>query len=93
MLGNQSVRFLKVEFCLITGLRFGVVPDTTNYAAVENGIHQRYFPGTNEVSLEEIMGVVTIVEFRKVFAFKVIPYLAKEFGARRVTDLTPRILK
>ncbi|KAK2637767.1 hypothetical protein Ddye_025562 [Dipteronia dyeriana] len=28
-----------------------------------------------------------------VFAFEVIPDLAKEFGARRVTDLTPRILK
>ncbi|KAK2656293.1 hypothetical protein Ddye_009345 [Dipteronia dyeriana] len=54
MLGNQSVRFLKVKFCLITGLRFGVVPDTTKYAAVENGIHQRYFPGADEVSLEEI---------------------------------------
>ncbi|KAK2638144.1 hypothetical protein Ddye_025939 [Dipteronia dyeriana] len=41
MLGNQSVRFSKVEFCLITGLRFGVIPDTSVYAEVENGIHQR----------------------------------------------------
>ncbi|KAK2661887.1 hypothetical protein Ddye_000461 [Dipteronia dyeriana] len=41
MLGNQSVRFSKVEFCLITGLRFGVVPDTTKYAVVENGIYER----------------------------------------------------
>ncbi|KAK2663014.1 hypothetical protein Ddye_001588 [Dipteronia dyeriana] len=65
MLGNQSVRFLKVEFCLIIGLRFGVVPDTTKYAAVENSIHERYFSGADEVSLEEIRGVVTGTEFRK----------------------------
>ncbi|KAK2634992.1 hypothetical protein Ddye_029784 [Dipteronia dyeriana] len=44
MLGTKSVRFLKVKFCLIIGLRFGVVPETTMYAAVENGIHERYFP-------------------------------------------------
>ncbi|KAK2652627.1 hypothetical protein Ddye_012483 [Dipteronia dyeriana] len=66
MLGNQLVRFSKVEFFLITRLRFGVVPDTTKYAAVENGIHERYFPGADEVLLEEIRGVVTGVEFGKV---------------------------
>ncbi|KAK2653510.1 hypothetical protein Ddye_013366 [Dipteronia dyeriana] len=49
MLGNMSVSFSKVEFCLITGLQFGVVPETTMYAAVENGIHERYFPGADEV--------------------------------------------
>ncbi|KAK2642061.1 hypothetical protein Ddye_023824 [Dipteronia dyeriana] len=65
--GNQSVRFSKVEFYLITGLRFGVVPDTTKYAAVENGIHQRYFPGADEVSLDEIKGVVIIVEFGEAY--------------------------
>ncbi|KAK2651866.1 hypothetical protein Ddye_011722 [Dipteronia dyeriana] len=67
MLGNQSVRFSNVEFCLITGLRFGVVPDMTKYEAVENGIHQRYFPGADEVSLEEIRGVVTVTEFGKAY--------------------------
>ncbi|KAK2658573.1 hypothetical protein Ddye_005106 [Dipteronia dyeriana] len=67
MLRNQSVRFSKVEFCLITGLPFGVVPDTTKYAAVENGIHQRYFPRADEVSLEEIRGVVTVAEFGKTY--------------------------
>ncbi|KAK2648711.1 hypothetical protein Ddye_016200 [Dipteronia dyeriana] len=138
MLGNQLVRFSKVEFCLITGLRFGVVPDTTKYAAVENGIHEWYFPGADEVSLEEIRGVITATEFGKtydafklcllymlnwiligvderfkipvwqcrlvedldafpwgahIFVLEVIPDLAKEVGARRATDLTPRILK
>ncbi|KAK2652359.1 hypothetical protein Ddye_012215 [Dipteronia dyeriana] len=67
MLGNQSVRFSKVEFYLITGLRFGVVPDTTMYASLENGIHQRYFPEAGEVSLEEIRGVVTVGEFLEVY--------------------------
>ncbi|KAK2655548.1 hypothetical protein Ddye_008600 [Dipteronia dyeriana] len=64
MLGNRSVRFSKVEFYLITGLWFGVVPDTTKYAAaVENDIHQLYFSGADEVSMEEIRGVVIVVEF------------------------------
>ncbi|KAK2652363.1 hypothetical protein Ddye_012219 [Dipteronia dyeriana] len=174
MLGNQSVRFSNVKFFLITGLRFGVVPDTTKYAAVENGIHELSFPGADEVSLEEIRGVVTGAEFGKayddvklcliymlnwilmgvderfkilvwqfrlvedldafdafpwgahmyrhsiysfkhaldgrrdgfephqqekgtdghrIFDLEVIPELAKEVGARRVTDLNPRILK
>ncbi|KAK2662289.1 hypothetical protein Ddye_000863 [Dipteronia dyeriana] len=53
MLRNQSVRFLKVEFCLITRLRFGVVPDITGYAEVENGIHQWYFPEADEFWLVE----------------------------------------
>ncbi|KAK2638540.1 hypothetical protein Ddye_026335 [Dipteronia dyeriana] len=67
MLGNQSVRFSKVEFYLIIGLRFGVVPDTTKYAAMENGLYERYFPGADDVSLEEIMGVVTGAEFGKAY--------------------------
>ncbi|KAK2666068.1 hypothetical protein Ddye_004642 [Dipteronia dyeriana] len=67
MLGNQSVRFLMVEFCLITGLQFGVVPDTTVYAEVENVIHQRYFPRVDEVSLEEIRGVITVTEFGEAY--------------------------
>ncbi|KAK2655902.1 hypothetical protein Ddye_008954 [Dipteronia dyeriana] len=67
MLGNQSVRFSKVEFCLITELRLGVVPDTAKYAVVENGIHERYFPEADEVSLEEIRGVVTSTEFGKAY--------------------------
>ncbi|KAK2658325.1 hypothetical protein Ddye_004858 [Dipteronia dyeriana] len=67
MLGTQSVRFSKVEFYLITGLRFGVVPETTMYAAVENGIHERYSPGAEEVSLEQIKGVVTGTDFGQAY--------------------------
>ena len=44
LLGNRMVRFSKVEFCLITGLKFGVIPDTASYdMVVQNGIHDRYF--------------------------------------------------
>ncbi|KAK2642792.1 hypothetical protein Ddye_024555 [Dipteronia dyeriana] len=67
MLGNQSVRFSKVEFFLIIGLWFGVVPNITKYAAVENDIHQRYFPRVDEVSLEEIKGVITVAEFGETY--------------------------
>ncbi|KAK2662635.1 hypothetical protein Ddye_001209 [Dipteronia dyeriana] len=67
LLGNQVVRFSKVEFYLITGLCFGVVPDTGLYAAKENGIHQRYFPGADEVSLEELRVVLTLREFQEAY--------------------------
>ncbi|KAK2656678.1 hypothetical protein Ddye_009730 [Dipteronia dyeriana] len=144
MLGKHSVRFSKVEFYLITGLRFRVIPDTTKYAAAENGIHQRYFPRADEV----LMGVderfkIPVWQFRQVGDLDAFPWgahvyrhsihsfkhalddrrdgferrqqdkdadvhtvesyniyslsyallLAKESGGRRVTDLTPRILK
>ncbi|KAK2658621.1 hypothetical protein Ddye_005154 [Dipteronia dyeriana] len=67
LLRNQVVRFSKVEFCLITELLFGVLPDTGMYAAVENGIHQRYFPGADEVSLEELRVVLTLREFQEAY--------------------------
>ena len=53
LLGNVNVRFSKIEFCLITGLKFGVVPDTTEYSEVENGIHKSYFGGRDEIRFEE----------------------------------------
>ncbi|KAK2659144.1 hypothetical protein Ddye_005677 [Dipteronia dyeriana] len=172
LLGNHVVRFSKVEFSLITGLHFGVIPDTSMYVAVENGIHERYFPAHDEVSLDDLRVVLTQGEFEKaydvvklcliymlnwiligvderlkipvwqfwlvedlnafdafpwgayvyrhsifsfkhalsrcreerrqqsqgdvghsIFAFEVIPKLAKVFETRRVTDLSPRLLK
>ncbi|KAK2655897.1 hypothetical protein Ddye_008949 [Dipteronia dyeriana] len=54
LLGNVSVRFSKIEFCLITRLKFGIVPDTSAYLEVENGIHQRCFGGRNEIKIEEL---------------------------------------
>ncbi|KAK2644815.1 hypothetical protein Ddye_020010 [Dipteronia dyeriana] len=59
LLGNHVVRFSKVEFSLITGLRFGVVPDTSMYVAVENDIHERYFSAHDEISLDDLRVVLT----------------------------------
>ncbi|KAK2655269.1 hypothetical protein Ddye_008321 [Dipteronia dyeriana] len=67
LLENHSVRFSKVEFYLITGLHFCIVPDTTQYEAVENDIHQRYFGGINEVSFEELRVVLTLREFQEAY--------------------------
>ncbi|KAK2655300.1 hypothetical protein Ddye_008352 [Dipteronia dyeriana] len=67
LLGNQVVRFLKVEFCLITELRFGLVQDTGLYATVENDIHQRYFCTADDVSLEELRVVLTLGEFQDTY--------------------------
>ncbi|KAK3222022.1 hypothetical protein Dsin_009047 [Dipteronia sinensis] len=58
MLGHHSVRFSKVEFCLITGLKFGVIPDTTTYQTVPNGIHERYFEGRENVEYEHLRAVL-----------------------------------
>ncbi|KAK2664854.1 hypothetical protein Ddye_003428 [Dipteronia dyeriana] len=67
LLGNHVVRFSKVEFNLITGLRFGVVPDISMYVAVENSIHQRYFPAHDEVSLDDLRVALTHGEFQKAY--------------------------
>ncbi|KAK2642256.1 hypothetical protein Ddye_024019 [Dipteronia dyeriana] len=67
LLGNHVVMFSKVEFSLITGLRFGVVPDTSMYVAVENVIHQRYFPAHDEVSLDDLRVVLTRREFEQAY--------------------------
>ncbi|KAI9196299.1 hypothetical protein LWI28_022753 [Acer negundo] len=63
LLGRHSVRFSKVEFCLITGLKFGELPDTSTYDMVENGIHQRYFEGRDEVEYAELKAVLRIGVF------------------------------
>ncbi|KAI9182208.1 hypothetical protein LWI28_023143 [Acer negundo] len=65
LLGRHSVRFSKVEFCLITGLKFGELPDTSTYDMVENGIHQRYFEGRDEVEYAELKAVLRIGDERE----------------------------
>ncbi|KAK2634073.1 hypothetical protein Ddye_028865 [Dipteronia dyeriana] len=67
LLGNHVVKFSNVKFSLITKVRFGVVPDTRLYTAVEKDIHQRYFPEANEVLLEELRVVLTLGEFQEVY--------------------------
>ncbi|KAK3218525.1 hypothetical protein Dsin_012495 [Dipteronia sinensis] len=39
MLGSRSVWFSRMEFCLITGLKFGAIPNMELYEDVPNGIH------------------------------------------------------
>ncbi|KAI9164851.1 hypothetical protein LWI28_003243 [Acer negundo] len=63
LLGRHSVRFSKVEFCLITGLKFRELPDTSTYNMVENGINQRYFEGRDEVEYVELKAVLWIGVF------------------------------
>ncbi|KAI9165246.1 hypothetical protein LWI28_010355 [Acer negundo] len=63
LLGRHSVRFSKVEFCLITGLKFGELPDTSTYDMVENGIHQRYFESRDEVEYVELKAILRIGVF------------------------------
>ncbi|KAK2653073.1 hypothetical protein Ddye_012929 [Dipteronia dyeriana] len=67
LLGNHVVRFSNVEFSLITGLHFGVVPDTSMYIAIEKDIHQRYFPRHDEVLLDELRVVLTSGEFQQAY--------------------------
>ncbi|KAK3183168.1 hypothetical protein Dsin_030454 [Dipteronia sinensis] len=50
MLGTNSVQISRVEFCLITGLKFGAIPDTALYEDVPNSIYQRYFGGRDAVT-------------------------------------------
>ncbi|KAK1577134.1 hypothetical protein Q3G72_019247 [Acer saccharum] len=65
LLGKHIVRFSKTEFCLITGLKFGVEPDTTRYEVVENGMHDRYFRGQEEVEIEKLRAVLRIGNFEQ----------------------------
>ncbi|KAK2645915.1 hypothetical protein Ddye_021110 [Dipteronia dyeriana] len=67
MLGTNEVRFSKVEFYLITGLRFRVVPDTSHYVNVDNDLHHRYFGGKDEISSLELRDVLRLIEFQQAY--------------------------
>ncbi|KAK3193819.1 hypothetical protein Dsin_025129 [Dipteronia sinensis] len=54
MLDPHSVRFSRVEFCLIIGLKFRAIPDTELYEDVPNGIHHRYFGGRDVVTFAKL---------------------------------------
>ncbi|KAK3189170.1 hypothetical protein Dsin_028731 [Dipteronia sinensis] len=54
MLGLRSILFSRVEFCLITGLKFGAIPHTELYEDVSNGIHHMYFGGQDVVTFAEL---------------------------------------
>ncbi|KAK2651546.1 hypothetical protein Ddye_011402 [Dipteronia dyeriana] len=64
MLGTREVRFLKVEFCMITGLWFGALPDSSRYVSMGNGLHHWYFGGKDEISSVELRDVLRHSEFQ-----------------------------
>ncbi|KAK2652330.1 hypothetical protein Ddye_012186 [Dipteronia dyeriana] len=67
ILGTHEVRFSKVEFCLITGLWFRVVPDMSRYVIMDNGQHHRYFGGKGEISSVELRDVLRCGEFQQAY--------------------------
>ncbi|KAK2634743.1 hypothetical protein Ddye_029535 [Dipteronia dyeriana] len=67
MLGTNEVRFSKVEFCMITVLQFEVVPDTSRYVNVDNGLHHWYFGGKDEISSVEFRDVLRLDEFQQAY--------------------------
>ncbi|KAK2646188.1 hypothetical protein Ddye_021383 [Dipteronia dyeriana] len=68
MLGHHSVKFSKVEFCLITGLHFGAISDMTMYDSVENDIHEQHFPGIDEVDREQLRVVLSLGIFEQPYS-------------------------
>ncbi|KAK3205149.1 hypothetical protein Dsin_019195 [Dipteronia sinensis] len=67
MLGPRITRFSGVEFCLITGLKFGAIPDTELYEDVPNGIHHRYFSGRDVVTFAELEARIEQGQWQKEF--------------------------
>ncbi|KAL5760688.1 hypothetical protein ACOSQ2_019526 [Xanthoceras sorbifolium] len=53
-LGQHTVRFSWVEFCLITGLKFGQVLNTSVYVDVLGGIHSRIFERRADVKVKDV---------------------------------------
>ncbi|KAL5780141.1 hypothetical protein ACOSQ2_010878 [Xanthoceras sorbifolium] len=53
-LGQHIVQFSKVEFCLITRLKFDQISDTSAYADVLNDIHSKYFRKRTDVKVEDV---------------------------------------
>ncbi|KAK2633949.1 hypothetical protein Ddye_028741 [Dipteronia dyeriana] len=67
MLGTHEVKFSMVKFCLITGLRFRVVPDTNRYVNMDNGLIHRYFGGRDEILPVELRDVLSRDEFQQAY--------------------------
>ncbi|KAK2658844.1 hypothetical protein Ddye_005377 [Dipteronia dyeriana] len=54
---NTKVRLGKREFCLCTGLQFGVLPDIflKDYVLVKDGFHMRYFAVDGYLLLDQLL--------------------------------------
>ncbi|KAL5787553.1 hypothetical protein ACOSP7_004502 [Xanthoceras sorbifolium] len=53
-LGQHTVRFSRVKFCLITGLKFGHIPDMSAYVDVLQGIHSKCFGRRTDVKVKDV---------------------------------------
>ncbi|KAK3224330.1 hypothetical protein Dsin_011355 [Dipteronia sinensis] len=54
--GGKLAKFSQREFCLVTGLKFGVMSDIflKPYAATKDGIHVRYFANNENIRLTDV---------------------------------------
>ncbi|KAK2646490.1 hypothetical protein Ddye_021685 [Dipteronia dyeriana] len=53
---GKVAKFMKREFCLVTGLKFGVMSDIflKTYHVISGGIHDRYFEGDENLLLKHV---------------------------------------
>ncbi|KAK3230006.1 hypothetical protein Dsin_001887 [Dipteronia sinensis] len=56
LVGGKLAKFSQREFCLVTGLKFGVMSDIflKPYAATKDGIHVRYFANNENIRLTDV---------------------------------------
>ncbi|KAK3185019.1 hypothetical protein Dsin_032305 [Dipteronia sinensis] len=56
LVGGKLAKFSQREFCLVTGLQFGVMSDIflKPYAATKDGIHVRYFENDENIRLTDV---------------------------------------
>ncbi|KAK3219462.1 hypothetical protein Dsin_013432 [Dipteronia sinensis] len=67
LMQQGMVRFFRVEFSLITGLKFGAIPDTELYEDVLNDIHHKYFSGRDAVTFAELEARIEQGQWQKQF--------------------------
>ena len=65
--GGKLLKFTQREFCLVTGLQFGVMSDIflKPYAPTEDGIHAKYFDKDENINLGRVWEKFLTGEFDK----------------------------
>ncbi|KAK3229744.1 hypothetical protein Dsin_001625 [Dipteronia sinensis] len=65
LVGGELAKFSQREFCLVTGLQFGVMSDIflKPYAATKDGIHVRYFENDENIRLTDVWARFMAGEF------------------------------
>ncbi|KAL5811965.1 hypothetical protein ACOSQ3_026915 [Xanthoceras sorbifolium] len=62
-LGRLKVLLSTVEFCLITGLKFGELLDTSQYGEVVDGIHHKYFNLRDDMPIDNMKDALELGRF------------------------------